>query len=193
MHAESPPLGPIPAEAAGPNIDPAAATRAYLATISPEAKVNSDAYFEGGYWLVLWDALFSFALGVLLLATGWSAAWRDRAESFVSWRWAQVSIYAAIYTVVATVISFPLTAYQLYFREHQYHMATQTFGPWFSEQAKGAIYSDHYDRHRAADPLRGLPARSADLVALGNRGDGRFPRGLHGHRADLHRHPIQHV
>ncbi len=139
LHAESPPLGPIPAEASGPNIDPAAATRAYLATIPPEAKANSDAYFEGGYWLVLWNALFGVGLGFLILATGWSAAWRDRTERFVRWRWAQVAIYAAIYTLVATAISFPLTVYQQFFREHQYHMATQSFGPWFSDQAKGLL------------------------------------------------------
>ncbi len=45
--ADSPPLGPIPAAATGPHIDPVAATRAYLATIPAEAKANSDAYFEG--------------------------------------------------------------------------------------------------------------------------------------------------
>ncbi len=137
--ADSPLLGPIPAEASGPNMDPAAATRAYLATIPPEAKANSDAYFEGGYWLLLWNAMFGVGLGILLLATGWSAGWRDRAERFVRWRWVQVAIYAAIYTAVTAVISFPLTVYQQFFREHQYHMATQTFGPWFSEQAQGLL------------------------------------------------------
>jgi STE24 endopeptidase len=32
------------------------------------------------------------------------------------------------------VLSLPLTIYQGYFREHQYAMATQSFGPWFTEQ-----------------------------------------------------------
>ena len=137
--AESPPLGPIPAEATGPNIDPVAATRAYLATIPAEAKANSDAYFEGGYWLILWNTLLGVGISVLLLATGWSAAWRDRAVSFVRWRWVQTAIYAIIYTVTTTILGFGLTVYQNYFREHQYHMATQTFGPWFSEQLKGLM------------------------------------------------------
>ncbi len=38
------------------------------------------------------------------------------------------------YTVVTTVLFFPLTVYQNFFREHQYGLATQTFGPWFKEQ-----------------------------------------------------------
>ena len=82
-HAELPPLGPIPAEAQGPNLDPAAATRAYLATIPPEAKTRSDAYFEGGYWLLLWNALLSVGVCLLLLFSGWSAAWRSWTERTV--------------------------------------------------------------------------------------------------------------
>jgi hypothetical protein len=37
--------------------DPAAATRAWLATVPAEKRVRSDAYFEGGYWLILWNFL----------------------------------------------------------------------------------------------------------------------------------------
>ncbi len=137
--AELPPLGPIPAEASGPSIDPAAATRAYLATLPPEAKARSDAYFEGGYWLILWNTLLGVGISALLLATGWSAAWRDRAARFTRWRWAQVAIYAMIFAVITTVLGFPLTVYQFYFREHQYHMATQNFGAWFGEQGTALI------------------------------------------------------
>ena len=38
--------------------DPEAATQAYMARLSPQAKARSDAYFEGGYWLQLWGFLF---------------------------------------------------------------------------------------------------------------------------------------
>jgi len=31
-------------------------------------------------------------------------------------------------------VTFPWTVYEQYFREHQYDLATQTFGPWFGEQ-----------------------------------------------------------
>ncbi len=135
--AEQPPLGPIPAEAQGPNLDPAAATRAYLATIPPEAKARSDAYFEGGYWLILWDALLSVGVCLLLLFTGWSAAWRSWAERAVGVRFLQVALYAVIFTGVFSALIFPLSIYENFFREHQYGMATQTFGGWFADQRKG--------------------------------------------------------
>ncbi len=37
------------------------------------------------------------------------------------------------------MLSFPLTVYQLFYREHQYGFATQTFGPWFVEQLVGLV------------------------------------------------------
>ena len=39
------------------------------------------------------------------------------------------------------MLSLPLTIYQGYFREHQYAMATQSFGPWFTEQLTGLAVS----------------------------------------------------
>ena len=37
--------------------DADAATEAYLASIPAEDRAQSDAYFEGGYWLLLWGTL----------------------------------------------------------------------------------------------------------------------------------------
>ena len=137
VRADLPSLGPIPAEAAGPNIDPAAATRAYLATVPPAAHARSDAYFEGGEWLILWDFLLNSAIAMLLLNAGWSAAWRDRAARLSGRPNVQVAIYAVIYTLVGFVLYFPLTFYRDFIREHQYGMANQTFGPWFGQQMEG--------------------------------------------------------
>src|SRR2546426_1830260 len=65
---------------AGPGFDVAAATAVYLAKVPPEQRQRSDAYFEGGYWLLLWDFLGGAALLWFLLAVRWSAAMRDLAE-----------------------------------------------------------------------------------------------------------------
>ena len=54
-------------------------------------KANSDAYFEGGYWLILLDFLYTVGMMVLLLETKLSARIRDWAERigegefFASW------------------------------------------------------------------------------------------------------------
>ena len=40
---------------AAPAFDVNAAVNAYLAKMPPAQRARSDAYFEGGYWLQLWD------------------------------------------------------------------------------------------------------------------------------------------
>jgi STE24 endopeptidase len=117
--------------------DPEAATQAYLARLSPEAKARSDAYFEGGYWLQLWGLLYGLAAAWLLLATRISHRMRDFAERRFSRKPLQTALYAVQYLVVAWLLVLPLTIYQGFFREHQYGLATQSFGPWFSEQLVG--------------------------------------------------------
>ncbi len=119
--------------------DPVAATEAYLAKVSPEQRARSDAYFEGGYWLRLWGFLYGVAVAVLLLATRLSARMRDLAARVTRVASFQTAVYWLQYLVVTTVLSFPLTVYEDFFREHEYGLATQTFGPWLGDQAKGLL------------------------------------------------------
>src|SRR5262245_3526190 len=73
----------IPAGAqASPSFDAARATEAYLATVPPDKKARSDAYFEGGYWIQLWGFLYATAVWWAFLALRWSASMRDRAEEW---------------------------------------------------------------------------------------------------------------
>src|ERR1700761_5010524 len=57
-----------------------AATDAYMAMMPPEAIARSNAYFEGGYWLILWDFLVALAVAWLYLGTGLSRRIRDWTE-----------------------------------------------------------------------------------------------------------------
>ena len=113
--------------------DPATATRAWLATVPADKKAKSDAYFEGGYWLILWNFLLDAAISILLLGTRLSARMRDFAERRTRFKALQVVLYAIPYVLLTSALSFPLMVYQRFFREHAYGLATQTFGPWFSE------------------------------------------------------------
>jgi STE24 endopeptidase len=127
----------IPAGAqAGPGFNVDTATRAYLDTLSPEKRARSNAYFEGGYWLILWDFLYSVAISILLLATGLSARMRDVAERVTRLRPLQTWLYWAEYILITVVLGFPLTVYEDFFREHQYNLSNLTFGAWFGDQAK---------------------------------------------------------
>jgi STE24 endopeptidase len=121
------------------NFDANAATEAYLAMIPPAAKVRSDAYFEGGYWLILWGFLYSAAVSLLLLNLRWSAKMRDLAERITRFKSLQTLIYWVQYLLVTTILGFPLEYYQDFVREHKYGMATQTFGPWMGDEGKGFL------------------------------------------------------
>src|SRR5438874_10679469 len=77
---------PSPAPTPAGITDPAMATRAWLDTIPADEKARSDAYFEGGYWLILWNFLVIAATALLLLATKVSARIRDLAAALTTIR-----------------------------------------------------------------------------------------------------------
>ena len=132
----------IPAAAqASDHFDVNAATEAYLAEMPASAQSRSDAYFEGGYWLILWDFLYGVVVALLLLNLRWSAAMRDLAERITRFRWLQTFLYWIEYLVVTTILTAPIVIYEGYIREHQYGLATQTFGPWLGDQMKGLAVS----------------------------------------------------
>jgi len=119
--------------------NPAEATRAWLASIPASEKIRSDAYFEGGYWLLLWNFLLTAAIMLFALLSGFSARIRDFAERATHFRFLQAAIYAAAFVLVVAVLSFPLDYYQNFMREHQYGMATQDFAGWFFDWIKALI------------------------------------------------------
>jgi STE24 endopeptidase len=135
---EMPSVVVVPAAAQpSDHFDATAATDAYMAQISPERIERSNNYFEGGYWLILWDFLYGAVISLLLLGTRWSAKMRNLAERSARYKPIQSFIYWVQYLIISSVLGFPLAVYEGYFREHKYGMATQTFGPWFVDQLKG--------------------------------------------------------
>jgi STE24 endopeptidase len=117
------------------------ATRAYLNQLTAAQKSRSDAYFEGGYWLQLWQYLWSAGIALLLLQTRLSARIRDFAVHRTRFKPLQTALYALSYILLTSALVFPLTTYSDFFREHQYGMTTQGFGSWFEDQLKGLLVS----------------------------------------------------
>jgi STE24 endopeptidase len=125
--------------AASGHFDADAATAAYLATMTPAARARSDAYFEGGYWLMLWDFVIGLLLAWALLSWRFSARMRDFAARLTRFRWAQTALYAIQYFVLTTVVTLPWAAYEGYVRERQYGMSTQGLADWLGDQAKELV------------------------------------------------------
>jgi STE24 endopeptidase len=125
------------------SFDPVSATQAWLATVPADKRKKSDAYFEGDYWLILWNFLLAAGISIFLLASRISARLRDFAErTFRGCRGScqlplQVVLYAIPYFLLVAALSFPLTVYENFYREHQYGLAIQSFLPWFREQLIG--------------------------------------------------------
>jgi STE24 endopeptidase len=131
-------LAPIGAKAASVGkFDSMKATNAYLATVKGEARQKSDAYFEGGYWLLLVDALYAIAVAALLLWFRISAWMRDFARHWTRSRFWRVPIYVILFLLVITMAEFPLAVYEGFIREHSYGLSNMNFAQWFGDFIKG--------------------------------------------------------
>jgi STE24 endopeptidase len=112
------------------------ATTAYMDELSPAARAKSDAYFEGGYWLILWDCLWALGIAWLLLGTRLSARMRNVAERMTRLRWLQTAIYSVQYIILTTLLILPWNVYENFVREHQYGLSTQNLMQWLGDQSK---------------------------------------------------------
>src|SRR5215469_12170032 len=119
------------------SFDVKAAVDTYLAKMPADQRARSDAYFEGGYWLILWDFLALAVVLWLLLHFRWSAKMRNLAERITRFRPLQTLLYWVQFIVVVSVLMFPLQLYEGYFREHKYGLLNQNFGPWMRDQLVG--------------------------------------------------------
>ena len=121
--------------------DVSAAVDAYLSKMPPAQRARSDSYFEGGYWLLLWDFLSTVVVMWLLLRFRWSSRMRNLAERLTRFRLLQTALYWIQFLVLVSLITFPLTVYEGYFREHKYGLLNQTFGPWLRDQIVALMVS----------------------------------------------------
>lgn len=130
---------PVAAHAAAFDVE--TATRAYLDTLQGPARAKSDAYFEGGYWLILWGALVALVSDGLLLRFRLSDRFRTiAARAFkrpagITW------LTALLYVAVGWVITLPWTIYTAFFRERQYGLMNQDFAGWFADYATSTAIS----------------------------------------------------
>jgi STE24 endopeptidase len=137
---ELPPGLQIPeAASAGADFDVERATQAYLGLLTSEQRARSDAYFEGGYWLGLWQFLYGLAVLLTILALGWSVRLRDWAERMTSRRTLRMALFALGFTPLVWLLSLPMSWYASFVREHAYGLSNQTLGAWFWDELKSML------------------------------------------------------
>jgi hypothetical protein len=130
--------------------DPGAATKAWLDTVPGDRRARSDAYFEGGYWILLWNFLLSAAISIFLLQSRVSARLRDFAEQITRFKWLQVWFYAVPFVLISAILSFPLAITDC-------------------ANCRSHLFADCFGRS-----LLGLSYRSKKLVAVGHSRNCRF-------------------
>lgn len=114
--------------------DADAATQAYLDRLPADVVQRANAYFEGKYWLLLWNFLLGLGIAAVLLRGRRSARLRDWAQRVARKPVLRDALFGAAYGLAVWVLSLPLLVYERFVREHQYAMATQGFPAWFTEQ-----------------------------------------------------------
>lgn len=119
--------------AAAEVFNPVAATEAYIARLPAEARANSDAYFEGGYWLLLVNLVVTLAICWLLMRSGIAGRLRTAVEARIKGPFKRSYLYILVITALLWVLSLPLDIYQEFWREHHYGLSNLSFGGWFSE------------------------------------------------------------
>lgn len=147
-HAESPIARDLPpglqipdAARPGPNFDVDRATQAYLDLLSPAQRQLSDQYFEGGYWVQLWEFVYGLGVAALLLWGGISTRLRDLARRLSPRPWLYTWAYAVLFLLALFVLNLPWSIYAGFVREHHYGLATQDFRGWLGDALKGLMVS----------------------------------------------------
>jgi STE24 endopeptidase len=113
--------------------DPAAATVAYLATLSPEAHAKATAYTQGGHWVLLWGTLIGIAVAWIVIKTGVLVRVRGGVEKTRPHPWLAVMAIVVVDSILEGVLSIPWDAYARWWREKGYGLTSQPFAGWFTE------------------------------------------------------------
>jgi STE24 endopeptidase len=130
-----PPGLQIPAAAeVGPNFDVDKATEAYLNLLSPEQRKLSDRYFEGGYWLQLWDLLWTLGACALLLVTGISERMWQWSQRVSRRRWVSTPLFIAMILIALDLLELPWSIYEDFLRDRSYGLSEQPFAGWLRDQ-----------------------------------------------------------
>jgi STE24 endopeptidase len=120
--------------------DPQAATAAYVDALGADALAQAAAYTAGNHWLLLWGLVVS-ALCTWLIVR-WGVL--ERLAAKLGRRGANLRAFlvAAVYFVLATLITLPWEIYANWWRERSYGRTSQPFLDFIGQQAIGlAVFS----------------------------------------------------
>jgi STE24 endopeptidase len=118
------------------SFDPAAATAAYLAELSPAAHAKATAYTQGGHWLLLWGWLVTVVVCVLIARSRVLEKAKAGLERGKPRPLLVSFVLSVIFMVLDWILELPWDSYADWWREGQYGLTSQ---PWIGAVADSAI------------------------------------------------------
>jgi STE24 endopeptidase len=116
-----------------PAFDPAAATAAYMATLTPAQHARATAYTHGNEWLLLWSWLIGLAAYALIVRWGVLTALRDRIQRTRPRPKTALAACALVFTLADWLLTLPWSIYSGWWREKSYGLSSQPFSDWLSQ------------------------------------------------------------
>ena len=116
-------------------MDPAAATRAYINELGPEALELSRSYTLGNHWLILAGLVVSALVTWLIVKSGVL----DKVFARVSDRWPNFRVFLVglVFTLVSTLLELPYSIYTEWWRETSYDRTSQPIGDYLTQSLMG--------------------------------------------------------
>jgi Zn-dependent protease with chaperone function len=107
----------------------------------PPASDKAMAYYRSGNVLWAITLVWSIALMVLILATGFSATLRDWSQQ-VGRRWFfTLVIYWVLFNLITNLADLPRAYYEEFVRQHAYGLSNQTLSKWWTDTLKSFAVS----------------------------------------------------
>jgi STE24 endopeptidase len=115
--------------------NPAAATAAYLATLSPAAHAKATAYTQGGHWLLLWGWLVTVAVCIVIAMSRVLEQVRAVLEREKSRPLLVAFVLSVLFIALDWILELPWASYASWWREAQYGLTSQSWAGWFTDNA----------------------------------------------------------
>lgn len=118
--------------------DPAAATQAYLDTMSADQMAKAIAYTQGGHWLILGGFVVSLVVAFILVKSGILTGVARKLEGERRAIFLPALGTGFVYMLLSTILGLPWSMYTGWWREKQYGLNNQTWSEWLGEAAIGS-------------------------------------------------------
>ncbi|MBL0914235.1 MAG: M48 family peptidase, partial [Sphingopyxis sp.] len=115
------------------SFDPAAATRAYIDALGPEALAKAAAYTRGSEWLSFWDVVVAGIVAFLFVRL----RILDRIEARLGKRGFALRTFlvCASFLLLSAIVNLPWNLYQGWWRETAYGRTSQPLGDFLGQGA----------------------------------------------------------